>query len=152
MSYPLPGGVQLSANFTSMPGRRIRNVAAVDKELPMEWRITRSTRYTEANCVGRPCTPGNLVIPNMVLSSLTVPLAPDGTVHRLERQNQLNFGVKKIFGVGDAEYHAEFNFYNALNNDTVLAVRSNRFGTSSYSVPSSIMLGRLMRIALRVKW
>ena len=83
---------------------------------------------------------------------LPVPLAPDGTLHKLERQNQLNFGVKKIFSVGDSEYHAEFNFYNALNNDTVLAVRSNLYGTSTYDQPSSIMLGRLMRMALRVKW
>ena len=88
----------------------------------------------------------------MVLASLTVPLAPDGTLHKLERQNQLNFGVKKIFSAGDSEYHAEFNFYNALNNDTVLAVRSNLYGTSTYDQPSSIMLGRLMRMALRVKW
>ena len=152
MSYPLPGGVQLSANYTSMPGRRITNIAEVDKELPMEWRISRSTRYTEAGCAGQSCTAGALVIPNMVLASLTVPLAPDGTLHKLERQNQLNFGVKKIFSVGDSEYHAEFNFYNALNNDTVLAVRSNLYGTSTYDQPSSIMLGRLMRMALRVKW
>ncbi len=152
-SYPLPfWGIQLSATFTSEPGRTTGNLVTADELLPISWLITRTTRYTAAQCAGRPCTPGALVVPGLVESSITVPLVPAGTERFLERQHQLNISVRKTFRAGRVEYGAEIDLYNVLNADTVLNVVSNNFGTPSYDVPSQVLPGRLPRLAVRLKW
>jgi len=118
----------------------------------MSWNITRTTRYTEAQCAGQPCTAGALVVPGLVQTALVIPLGPAGTERRMERQNQLNFGVRKVFQAGRVQYAAELDLYNALNADTVYGMSSDNFGTAAYSVPSQILLGRLPRVAVRMKW
>jgi len=163
-SYPLPWwGIGVSATFTSEPGRPTTNLVNVDELLPINWLVTPTTRYTAAQCEGRPCTAGALVIPGMVESQLVIPLVPAGTVRFMERQNQLNLGVRKTFRTGGIEYSAEFNLYNALNADTVTGILSvggtvglttggPYYGTSAYNVPSSVLPGRMPRVALRVNW
>ena len=151
-SHSLPYRVQLSANLTSQPGRQEGNLLLVDELLPISWNISRTTRYTQEGCAGRPCTPGALVIPNMVQTSLVLPLAPAGTARFLERQNQLNIGVKKIFRVRGIQYSAELDIYNMLNADTIMDERSANFGTATYALPSRILQGRLPRLAMRMNW
>jgi hypothetical protein len=152
-NYPLPYGVLVSANFTSSPGRPEANFSAVDEILPINWNLTRTTRYTAADCVApRPCTPGALVVPGMVLTGLVVPLTPSGTVRFMERQNQINFSVKKTMRFGGVEYAPEFDMFNALNADTIVAERSANYGTAAYGAPSRVLVGRLIRLAVRVKW
>ena len=151
-SYPLPYDMMVSANFTSSPGRQQGNVVAVDEQLPINWNLTRTTRYTAANCAAGNCTAGALVIPGMVQTGLILPLVPGGSVRFLERQNQLNFAVKKNFRAGRYEFSPEVNIYNALNADTIVSERSANFGTSAYAIASEILQGRLMRLAVRMKW
>ncbi|MGE3510965.1 MAG: carboxypeptidase regulatory-like domain-containing protein [Vicinamibacterales bacterium] len=152
-SYPLPWwDVQLSATFTSMPGRSAGNLVEIDQVLPINWLISRTTRYTAEQCAGRPCTAGALVVPNMTEAQILVPLAPAGTERFLERQNQLNVSVRKTFTVGRARYSAEFDVYNVLNADTIVDVISNNYGTATYDVPSQVLPGRMPRVALRVAW
>jgi hypothetical protein len=152
VSYPLPYGFNVSANFTSLPGRTTANVASVDELLAINWTISQSTRYTAADCVSpRPCTPGALVIPNMQLTSLVIPLVPAGSVRQLERQNQLNFSVQKRVRVNRVELVPELSLYNMLNADTILNENTN-FGTVNYGVPSAVLQGRLMRLAVRLRW
>jgi hypothetical protein len=151
-SYGLPYGLQVSGNFTSEPGRPFGNNILVDELLPINWNISRTTQYTAEGCAGRPCTPGTLVIPGLVQTSLVVPLTPAGTVRFLERHNQLNVGVRKIFRHRGIEYSAEFDAYNVLNADTILAEFSANYGTATYAAPSEVLQGRIPRLALRVKW
>jgi hypothetical protein len=151
-SYPVAFGIQLSADFTSVPGRPEANIAAVDELLPINWLVTPTTRYTVADCTGRPCTAGALVIPNMVQSQLVLPLTPPGTARFFERQNQLNFSVRKIFRTRGVEWSPELDLFNALNADTVIAERSANYETAAFAVPSRILIGRLPRIALRINW
>jgi hypothetical protein len=88
----------------------------------------------------------------MQLTGLIVPLAPAGTVRRLERQNQLNFSVKKTFRVNTLEVAPEFSLFNALNADTILNESSANFGTPTFAFPSSIIQGRLPRLGVRIRW
>jgi hypothetical protein len=88
----------------------------------------------------------------MVQTSIMIPLVPSGTVRLLERQRQLNLGVRKTFRTGGVSYAAELDLYNALNADTVLNVVSNNFGTASYDVPQTVLPGRMPRVALRLSW
>ena len=152
-NYPLPYSIMLSANFTSSPGRPEANFSPVDELLPIDWNLTRTTRYTAADCVApRPCTAGAPVVPGMVQTGLVVQLAPAGTTRFMERQNQINLSVKKTLRISRLEYAPEFDLFNVLNADTVVAERSSNYETPAYGLPSRVLIGRLMRLAVRVKW
>ena len=151
-SYTVPYGILLSAKFTSVPGRTSGDLDRIDELLPINWNISRTTRYTAEGCAGRPCTPGALVVPGLVETSLIVPLVPAGTARFLERQIQLDFGARKRFQLGRLEWQAQFDLYNALNADTVLSERSADFGTAAYAVPSEVLQGRLIRVALQLRF
>jgi hypothetical protein len=113
------------------------------------WLISRTTRYA-ADCVG-PCTPGALVIPNMSAANLSVPLLAPGTEYA-ERVNQLDVSVAKWFRVGGARLQGQFDIFNVLNRSDVLSVRSQNYGTLSYLQPSSVLQGRILRLAMQMKW
>ena len=88
----------------------------------------------------------------MVQTGLIVQLTPAGTTRFMERQNQVNFSVKKMLRLGGVEYAPEFDLFNALNADTIVSERSANFGTTAYGVPARVLVGRLIRLAIRVKW
>jgi hypothetical protein len=113
------------------------------------WLINRATRYA-AGCKG-PCTPGALVIPNMTTAQLAVPLVPPGTEFA-ERVNQLDVSLAKWFQVGGARLQGQVDVFNVLNRNDVLSVRSMNYGTSSYLQPSSVLQGRILRLAMQMKW
>ena len=153
-SYPTPlYGLQVSGTFRSTPGRTFGDFARVDELLPINWNISRTTRYTATDCAGgRPCTPGALVIPGLVQTSLVVPLAPAGTESRLPRLTQLDLGLSKRFRARGIEFTGQIQVYNALNASTVVTVRSTNFGTATYLLPNEILLGRVPRVSLQMKW
>lgn len=155
-SYPFPGGVQVSGTFQSYAGAGE----------PINFLVSQGTRYTAANCAGRPCTPGALVIPGMVQTSLTVPLAPSlldavvgqinsggiSTDRFLPRLYQLDFSARKRFRAFGIEWQPEVSVFNVLNVDTWFRERSGNFGTSAYAVPSDVHQGRIPRVGLQMKW
>jgi len=157
-SIPLPFDMQASGTFMSVGDR-----GKFDNNgygLAPTYLISRTTRYTAAQCAGRPCTAGALVIPNMVLSSVTVPLAPSGTEIFLPRLNQLDLGIKKVFRAAGASWEPRFDVFNVLNADTEQVYRSTQYDSPVYLVPgspslagfSSILYGRLPRVSLQVRW
>jgi hypothetical protein len=92
------------------------------------------------------------VIPGLVQTSLVVPLAPAGTEAKLPRLTQLDLGVSKRFRARGFEFTGQVQVYNALNASTVVTVRSSNFGTPTYGLPNEILLGRVPRISLQMKW
>jgi len=156
-SYTLPFGIQLSGDFTSEPGRNEGNVQTVDELLPINYNISPTTVYTAADCAIAKtpgiCTVGARVIPGMILPNLVIPLVPTGTVRFLERENLLNFSVKKTFKFTHGiELVPELDLFNALNADTVTADRSANFETPTYGQANRILNARLPRLAVRVRW
>lgn len=151
-SIPLRYGVQVSGTFRSTPGRTFGDFSRVDELLPLEWNITRTTRYTAAGCAGRPCTPGELVIPGLVQNTIIVPLAPSGTEAKLPRLTQVDLGVSKRFRARGVEFVGQVQVFNALNASTVVTVRSTNYDTPTYGLPSEILLGRVPRLSLQMKW
>ena len=139
-TFPLPYDVTVSATLNSLPGRVQGDLNRIDETLPLNWLITRGTTYAD----------GTLVIPGMVLSSLT--LAPAGTERQLPRLNQIDFGVRKLFRTGGVSYEAAFEVFNLTNLNTIQAERSANFGTSSFGIPSRVLLGRLPRLSILVRW
>jgi hypothetical protein len=151
-SYPIVWGIQVSGKFSSMPGRTAADQVRIDELLPITWNIARTTRYTAEQCAGRPCTAGALVVPNMTEAAILVPLAPAGTQRFLERQNQLDFGVRKNLRLLNMDWSLQFDLFNALNADHIVGVRSDNFGTQAYGQPSAVVQGRIPRLGLQMKW
>jgi hypothetical protein len=164
-SYPLPYGIQVSGSFQSIPGYLLiasgfspAYIIPSPTNLPSVtgpagagtvWLINRTTRYA-ADCTG-PCTPGALVIPNMTAAQLAVPLLPPGTEYA-ERVNQLDLSLAKWFQVRGARLQGQVDVFNVLNRNDVLSVRSMNYGTASYLQPSSVLQGRILRLAMQMKW
>jgi hypothetical protein len=164
-SYPLRYGIQVSGSFQSIPGYLLTAsgfspayVIPSATSLPSVsapagagtvWLVSRTTTYP-ADCKG-PCTPGALVIPNMTAAQLAVPLLPPGTEYA-ERVNQLDVSLAKWLQVGKTRVQGQIDMFNALNRSDVLSVRSMNYGTASYKQPSSILQGRILRIAAQLKW
>jgi hypothetical protein len=113
------------------------------------WSISPTTRYA-ADCKG-PCTPGALVIPDMSAATLNIPLIAPGTEYA-ERVNQVDLSLAKWFQIGKARVQGQFDVFNALNRSDVLSVRSLNFGTASYLQPSSVLQGRILRLASQLRW
>ena len=88
----------------------------------------------------------------MVLSSINTPLAPAGTERQLPRLNQIDVGVRKTFRTGRVSYEAAFEVFNLTNLSTIQQEVSANFGTSSYAVPRRVLLGRLPRLSLLLRW
>lgn len=151
-SYPLVWGIQVSGRFTSMPGRTADDIVRIDELLPITWNISRTTRYTAEQCAGKPCTAGALVVPNMTETAIVTPLAPSGTELFMERQNQVDLGLRKNITLRNMEWSLQFDLFNVLNGDTIVGIRSNLFGTATYMQPSAVLQGRIPRIAMQMKW
>jgi hypothetical protein len=162
-SYPLPYGIQVSGSFQSIPGYQLgcsdatcgipSPTALPNRNTPpgrgSAWLISKTTRYP-ADCKG-PCTPGALVIPNLTAANLNVPLVAPGTEYA-DRVNQLDLSVAKWFQVGKTRLQGQFDVFNVLNRNDVLSVRSMNFGDPSYLQPSSVLQGRIIRLATQLKW
>jgi len=87
----------------------------------------------------------------MTAANLNVPLVAPGTEFA-DRVNQLDLSVAKWFQVGRTRLQGQLDVFNALNRSDVLAVRLLNFGTPGYKQPSSVLQGRIIRIATQMKW
>jgi hypothetical protein len=162
-SYPLPYGITVSGSFQSIPGYLLGcNVTTCGIPSPTSlpnlttppgtstvWLISRTTVYP-ADCKG-PCTPGALVIPNMTAANLNIPLTAPGTEYA-DRVHQLDLSLGKWFQLGRTRVQAQLDVFNALNRGDVLSVRSMNYLTPSYKQASSVLQGRIIRIATQMKW
>jgi hypothetical protein len=82
-------------------------------------------------------------------SSIAVPLNAPGSKF-LDRQNQLDIRLKRLFHVGGAVFEAQVDAYNALNTGVVLT-KVQTLGTA-LDRPASILQGRLVRFGMQAKF
>ena len=68
----------------------------------------------------------------------------------LDRWNQLDLEVKRVFRVGAATVEPAVEVYNVFNSNVVLLQNQN-FG-SSLGVPMQILQGRLLRLSAQFKF
>jgi hypothetical protein len=137
-SYLLPWyDIQVNAAFQSYHGL----------QLPTRWTLSRTTRYP-ADCKGA-CTPGGLVVPNLTLASYQVDLTPPGSDY-YGRQNQLDFGIRKLFRFGRYQFSGQFDLFNAFNS-SYIQTQNVQFG-SALGTPTKIITPRLLRLALQMRF
>jgi hypothetical protein len=82
-------------------------------------------------------------------AAVTVQLVPPGSKY-LERWNQLDLNVKRMFRVGRYEMRPSFDIYNVLNSSVVLT-ELQQFGPT-LGQPTSILQGRFMKLGLMFKF
>jgi hypothetical protein len=137
-SYTLPWyGIQTNVAFQSYPGA----------QLPTRWNVGRTTRYA-ADCKGA-CTPGALVIPNMTPASYVVDLVAPGAAY-YARQNQIDFGVRKLFKIGNVQYSGQFDLFN-MTNSSYIKSQITTVGPS-LGQPTGILQPRLLRLAVQARF
>ena len=161
-TYPLPWwGITTSVSLQSLMGYVVGTRAIpygvftfgtgfdVPNGQGTYWNVLPTTRYA-ANCPG-PCRPGELVIPNMNLTSLNVPLAAPETEF-MPRFNQLDLSFSKVINVRGFRILPKLDIFNVMNSDRWSTVTTAQFGTSTYLQPSTIMLGRLIRVGFEASF
>ena len=124
------------SNGVASNGLTNGTIAAVDPSLRTVWNVTRADfrRLTGVN---------------LTQSSVNVILDPPGTKF-LDRQNQVDIRLKRLFRVRGLSLEAQADAYNALNTGVVLT-RVQTFG-QNLDRPASILQGRLFRFGMQARW
>jgi len=160
-TYPLPWyGINVSAGLQSLPtalgtaplqyGVFTAGTGFTQPNgIGTFWNVSRTTTYA-ANCLGA-CKPGQPVIPNLALASVSIPLVAPGTEFA-PRYNQVDLGASKVFRFGQTTIMPRLDLFNAFNSDAYTAVATQQFNSATYMQPSVILQGRLIRIGVDVKW
>ncbi len=138
--YPLFRGIKVSGVLQSYAGRALSDTNSTPAS-PTVWRITQTTRYPD----------GSLVVPNLTQTTLLVPLVAPGREF-LDRMNQVDVSVAKVFTVGRTRIQGQLDVFNTLNASPVLDVRSADFGTAAYLQPSRTLQGRIVRLGAQLTW
>ena len=92
--------------------------------------------------------PPNL-FPGGRTQSVTLPLVAPG-VKFLERWNQLDVSIKRIFRFGSIELQPTLEVFNLLNSSVVLA-ENQRFGPN-LGQPLTTLQGRFLKLGALVKF
>jgi hypothetical protein len=179
-TYEIPWGINVSGAFQSLPGYfnnapfvpalqaggagnpNLTNVSGLGSIMT----VLPTTRYVV--CPGNPagCTVGALIVPGMNSASFSVPLIAPST-ENTPRIVQLDLAVSKRINMGRIKLVPKADVFNALNSSDYFSVRSTTFSPTSvpgvslpgtggtptaYLAPSSILQGRLLRVAIDVTW
>jgi hypothetical protein len=120
-SYPLPFDMQVGATLQSYAGL----------PLAVNWAVPSS------------------LFPGGRTQAVTVNLVPPGGKY-LNRWNQLDLSVRRVFRFGKARLDGALDIFNALNSNVVLTENQN-FG-STLGQPQAILQGRLLRVSSQIKF
>jgi hypothetical protein len=152
-SYNLPWKLQVAMTFQSYNGDArngtydgaIPATSILDPSLRVTWNMSRADFLAATAKAGYNNGAG---VP-LTQSSVNVQLVAPGT-KRLDRQNQADLRLKRIFTFGRTQIEGQFDAYNAFNSGVVLS-RVQTFG-SALDRPASILQGRLIRIGAQLRW
>jgi hypothetical protein len=132
-SYPLPRDFIFAATMLSNAGSLVGNTDAIlrDGSLTVNWAVPPA------------------VFPGGRTQPVTVRLNRPGQNY-LERWNQLDLQLKKIFRLGPSQVEPGIDLYNVFNSNAIMTTNQN-YGPSLGNV-MRIIQGRLVRITLQVKF
>jgi hypothetical protein len=129
-SYPLPLGLMVGTSMVSSPGSLLGS-AVTDQSLPTNWSVPSS------------------LFPGGRTQSVTMRLDVPGSQY-LERWNQVDVNIRRVFRVGRVEFEPGVDVYNVFNGNPVL-VQNQNFG-SALGQPQRILQGRLMRLTAQINF
>ena len=80
---------------------------------------------------------------------MSLDLAPPGSSY-YARQNQLDFGVRKIFRISNVQFSGQVDLFN-LTNSSYIKTQNTTIGPS-LGQPTSILQPRLLRLAVQARF
>jgi hypothetical protein len=139
-AYVIPKiDVQVSATLQNLPGAGVN---------------ANSLTFSSATGLGRPFSQG-LEIPGLgFLGSGRFFNIVDANDLYVERLNQLDFRVSKIFRFGTTRTNVNFDFYNALNANSVITENATYAAppATTWRTPQSILTARLFKISAQFEF
>jgi hypothetical protein len=152
-SVNLPWKLQFAMTFQSYNGDArngandgsIPATSMVDPSLRVIWNVDRPTFLAATRAAGYNNGQGVA----LTQSSVNVQLIEPGT-RFLDRQNQADIRLKRVFTFGRVQLEGQFDAYNAFNSGVVLS-RVQTFGARLFQ-PASILQGRLLRVGMQLRW
>ncbi len=137
-SYPLRGGIELSAVYQNLPGAPIlANVTFTNAQIaPSLGRNLSSCASPTGACTATATL--NVIEPNTQFE---------------DRVNQLDLRMAKLFRGPFGRIRATFDLYNLFNSSTVLG-RNQAFGVAGvgWGRPTALMGGRLVKLGAQFTW
>jgi len=168
-TYPTPWwGLIANGSYQGLPGYNIARTT---------YTITKASTYVTCpgNSAAAGCVPGQVINPNIVSTSVSVPLDPTG-VTLTPRTNQVDFGVAKRLKFGRVRFDPRIDLFNAFNSYAYYSVVSTSFspvkdasqanpalspalpanaaGTqyTAYHQPARFLQGRILKIGFNASW
>jgi hypothetical protein len=166
VTYPLPWlGLIANGSYQGLPGYTLGRTT---------YSVTKTTKYTTCpgNSAAAGCVVGATINPNLVSSSVSVPLDAAGT-QLTPRTNQVDLGLAKRLKFGRVRFDPKIDLFNALNSDDYYSVVSTTFspivgpngvnaaalpslatGTqfTAYHQPARFLQGRIVKIGFNASW
>ncbi|HVG69994.1 MAG TPA: TonB-dependent receptor [Vicinamibacterales bacterium] len=138
-AYTIPRvDVQISATFQNLPGAQLAATANVC-----------------AGAIAPPCTAGNTTLGRPFQSG--GPFAPFRVINIVnagevfvERLNQIDLRLSKIFRMSGTRTNINFDFYNVTNSNSVIG--ENAAYGPAWRSPTNILLPRLFKISAQFDW
>jgi len=129
-SYTFPKiDVMISGTFQNQPGAQISaNATTCSNTNPQ-------AACTATGALGRNFSGGN---------TRTINIIPAGEVF-IERLNQIDLRIAKLFRINGTRTSINFDFYNVLNSNSVLT--ENQVFGAAWRTPQSILLPRLFKLS-----
>jgi hypothetical protein len=166
VTYPLPWlGLIANGSYQGLPGYTIAATT---------YTVTKSTKYTvcPGNSAAAGCVVGAAINPNLVSSSVSVPLDATGT-QLTPRTNQVDIGIAKRLKFGRVRFDPRIDLFNAFNSDDYYSVVSTVFSPTvgpngslapaipakashsdftAYHQPARFLQGRIVKIGFNASW
>jgi len=138
-AYTIPRvDVQISATFQNLPGAQLAATANVC-----------------AGAIAPPCNAGNTTLGRPFQSG--GPFAPFRVINIVnagevfvERLNQIDLRLSKIFRMSGTRTNINFDFYNVTNSNSVIG--ENAAYGPAWRSPTNILLPRLFKISAQFDW
>ncbi len=152
-SVNLPWKLQFAMTFQSYNGDArngandgsIPATSMVDPSLRVIWNVDRPTFLAATRAAGYNNGQGVA----LTQSSVNVQLIEPGS-RFLDRHNQADIRLKRLFTFGRIQLEGQFDAYNAFNSGVILS-RVQTFGGRLFE-PATILQGRLIRLGLQMRW
>ncbi len=141
-TYSLPYGINLSGSWQGLPGVPVGTVRQDAEYVAAQNRVPDASLNVEYNVT-------RTQIPNLTVTSVTVPLITPGTKY-LKHRNQIDVRLSKKVTIRRVNLQGQFDIFNLLNSSNILS-QTETFG-SALGRPTAILQGRLLALGLQLNF
>jgi len=143
-----PQGVEFNDGYSTLA----RYLVKLNGSYALPWGFQASANFNVQDGANRAVTingPGNVFggVGQSSISRATITYQPNGSVH-LEANKLLDLGLQKTFAFSGGRYRAKLmlDAFNVFNTAKILSYSSNNSSSQNFTVPTSIIPPRVVRL------